>query len=153
MTRMRSDSGTDSGRSRTLCTTEKSAVFAPMHKASVNPAVMVNALSLASRRRPTRRSLLIGVFDGEQPRTVRAFRIAGFQNVRIAGRKGRKDCDLRFLQFCNPAILQYFYSTRRAADGSTPAARRAGIRFASAETLRSTTAAPTHDTGSLAPIP
>ena len=48
----------------------------------------------------------MGVFDGEQLQTVRAFRIAGFQNVRIAGRKGWKDFDLPFLQFCNPAILQ-----------------------------------------------
>src|SRR4051812_3500095 len=53
---MRSDSGTGSGRSNTLWTTENSAVLAPMHSARVSAAVRVNALSRHSSRRPTRRS-------------------------------------------------------------------------------------------------
>src|SRR5438132_6128351 len=59
MIRMRSDSGTGSGRSRTLWTTENSAVLAPIHSASVSAAVIVNALSFHSSRRPTRISEFI----------------------------------------------------------------------------------------------
>src|SRR5438045_8199452 len=45
ISRIRSECGNGSGRSSTVRTTEKSAVFAPMHSASVAAAVMVNALS------------------------------------------------------------------------------------------------------------
>ena len=48
--------GIASGLSNTPRTTEKSATFAPMHTASVSPAVTVKALSLHSSRTPTRRS-------------------------------------------------------------------------------------------------
>src|ERR1035437_3308220 len=72
ITRMRSDSGTGSGRISTLWTTEKSAVLARMQTASVSAAVRVNDLSFHRRRRPTRRSLnmesCLKVDDG---RTVR----------------------------------------------------------------------------------
>jgi hypothetical protein len=54
-----SDSGTGSGRSRTLWTTENSAVLAPMHSASVSAAVSVNALSFHSRRNAWRMSEVI----------------------------------------------------------------------------------------------
>src|SRR6188508_1145869 len=53
----RSGSGRASGLSSTPRTTEKSAAFAPMHTASVNAAVAVNALSFQRRRRLTRKSL------------------------------------------------------------------------------------------------
>src|SRR5436190_3724425 len=56
---MRSDSGTGSGRSRTLWTTENSAVLAPIHSASVSAAVIVNAFSFRNSRRPTRISEFI----------------------------------------------------------------------------------------------
>jgi hypothetical protein len=54
-----SESGTGSGRSKTLWTTENSAVLAPMHSASVNAAVRVNALSFHSKRKATRISEVI----------------------------------------------------------------------------------------------
>src|SRR5262249_41543754 len=62
---MRPDSGTGSGRSRTLCTTENSAVFAPMHNASVSAAVTENGLSFHSSRTAPRRSRAISAPSGE----------------------------------------------------------------------------------------
>ena len=56
ISRIRSGSGTGSGRSSTWWTTEKSAVLAPMQSASVGAAVRLKALSRASSRRPVRRS-------------------------------------------------------------------------------------------------
>ena len=110
---IRSDSGTGSGRSSTLWTTEKSAVFAPMHKASVSAAVSVNALSFHSSRRPTRISELI--------------------------------LDRREIQV--PVFRGY--SMRRACEGSTLAARQAGMMLAMAETPSSSAdgAEPRHRIG------
>src|ERR1700730_6205925 len=68
---MRSDSGTGSGLSRTLWTTENSAVLAPMHKASVSAAVSEKALSFHTSRRPTRMSLCMMHIDGERRGDVR----------------------------------------------------------------------------------
>src|ERR1700680_3056750 len=56
---MRSDSGTGIGFSRTLWTMEKSAVLAPIHRASVSATVSVNALSFHNSRSPTRISEFI----------------------------------------------------------------------------------------------
>src|SRR2546430_16855458 len=71
---MPSASGNGSGRSSTWWTTENSAVFAPMHIASVSVAVTVNAVSFQSRRRPRRRSENIWAFDGI---VVGGFRVSG----------------------------------------------------------------------------
>src|SRR2546422_2079326 len=51
------------------------------------------------------------------------------------------------------ARRRLIYSTRSASDGSIREARRAGMRFATADTLSRIIAAPAHDTGSAAPIP
>src|SRR5439155_16026035 len=51
------------------------------------------------------------------------------------------------------ARRRLIYSTLSASDGSTRAARRAGMRLATADTLSRIIAAPAHDTGSAAPIP
>src|SRR6266567_3522504 len=71
MATIRSDSGMDSGFSRTLWTTEKRAVLAPMQSASVSAAVIENALSFHSRRTPTRRSFHIKDVDEMRRRDVR----------------------------------------------------------------------------------
>ena len=50
--------------------------------------------------------------------------------------------------WCNPAGRSRFYSDRSALDGSTTDARRAGITFASVETVSSITIAALQATGS-----
>src|SRR3954454_13915072 len=68
---MRSDSGTGSGRSSTLWTTENNAVFAPMQTASVSAAVTVKAESFQRRRRATRTSDSIRMVDVKRGPSVR----------------------------------------------------------------------------------
>src|SRR5262245_18996212 len=85
MTTMRSDSGTFSGLSRTLWTTENSAVFAPMHSARVSAAVSVNALFLESIRRPTRRSFHMQTVDESARLDVRRAASADADRGRLAG--------------------------------------------------------------------
>src|SRR5262249_8298106 len=94
---MRSDSGTGSGRSSTLWTTENSAVFAPMQTASVSAAVSVNAGSFQSSRSATRRSATIRHLDENAAVQVRAPRGGGYSirnaavgSTREARRAGTK---------------------------------------------------------------
>src|SRR5213592_1226170 len=59
MSRMRSDSGTDRGRSSTEFTMVKIAVLAPMQTAKVRIAVAANPRSFHSSLRPYRMSLIM----------------------------------------------------------------------------------------------
>src|SRR5213593_4279494 len=77
MATIRSDSGIGSGFSRTLCTTENRAVFAPMHSASVSTAVIENALSFQRSRRPTRISFHIKEVDECGRNEVRCGTVSG----------------------------------------------------------------------------
>src|SRR5262249_37996712 len=117
---------------------ENSAVFAPMHSASVSAAVRVNALSFQSSRRPTRRSDIIRTLDANRVRWVRSV-----PGVRRARPLRGQTSDFKLLT----------YSVLSASDGCTRAARQAGIKLARAETPSRIAAAPPHEMGSLLAMP
>src|SRR5437870_4158239 len=108
-----------------------------MHSASVSAAVNVNALSFQSSRKPTRRSFCMTKVDENDRGGVQEGRHAGRPLQGLAMRRSLNDvgADRRVRP-----VADQPYSVRRATDGSTRAARQAGMRLARLETPSSSEA-------------